>query len=128
MSISRRHFLAASAAAAIGPALRGQARAYTLDPIAAGKTLQDPAGRVVLSYLTSKPEGIPLAGNSVCCVHPFNTIGGEASTDIAPADHRDHRGLFFAWHDMMFARNGQVQKGDFWGWGQFAPTQDRVIR
>lgn len=128
MPISRRDFLAVSGAAALGTSLRGQARAYTLEPDPAGKTLKDPSGRVVLSYLTSKPEGVPLAGNSVCCIHPFNTLGGERATDIAPADHRDHRGIFFAWHDMTFAKGGQTQKGDFWGWGRFAPTDARVIK
>jgi len=71
---------------------------------------------------------VPLAGNSVCCIHPFNTPGGECATDIAPPDHRDHRGIFFAWHDMSFTRNGQTVKGDFWGWGAHAPIESRVIK
>jgi hypothetical protein len=145
MAISRRHFLAGSGAAALTTSLRAQASPFTLEAEAAGKTLKDPMGRVVLSYLTEKPAGVPLAGNSVCCIHPFNTLKGERATDIAPPDHRDHRGIFFAWHDMTFARRdganaqgaeraslgagvpGDV-KGDFWGWGQFAPTDGRVIR
>jgi hypothetical protein len=69
---------------------------YTFDPDPAGKTLKDPNGRVVLGYLTSKPAGVPLESNSACCVHPFNTLGGERATDIAPDDHRTHRGIFFA--------------------------------
>src|ERR1700730_11692855 len=128
MAISRRHFLAGSGAAALTTSLRAQASPFTLEAEAAGKTLKDPMGRVVLSYLTEKPAGVPLAGNSVCCIHPFNTIGGERATDIAPPDHRDHRGIYFAWHDMTFTRNGQPVKADFWGWGQFAPTDGRVIR
>lgn len=128
MSIDRRSFLALGGAALIGSSVGAQNRAYALETIPAGKTLKDADGKVVLSYLTSKPEGVPLAGNSVCCIHPFNTPGGEAATDIAPADHRDHRGIFIAWHDMSFTKNGQTVKGDFWGWGQFAPTADRVIK
>jgi hypothetical protein len=127
MAIDRRTFLVMSGAAALGTSLRGQARAYTLEPDAAGKTLKDPEGRVVLGYLVRKPEGIPLAGNSACCIHPFNTLGGECATDIAPPDHRDHRGIFFAWHDMTFKRGEETLRADFWGWGQFAPTADRVI-
>lgn len=126
--MNRRTFLELSGAALVGSSVRGQARAYTLEDIPAGKTLKDAEGNAVLSYLTTKPEGVPLAGNSVCCIHPFNTPGGEAATDIAPADHRDHRGIFFAWHDMSFTKSGQTVKGDFWGWGQFAPTADRVIK
>jgi hypothetical protein len=81
----------------------------------------------VLGYLTSKPAGVPLEGNSACCIHPFNTAGGECATDIAPPDHRDHRGIFFAWHDMSFTRGSETLRGDFWGWGQFAPIENRVI-
>ena len=36
-------------------------------------------------------------------------------------------GFFFAWHDMSFARGGETLRGDFWGWGQFAPIENRVI-
>ena len=128
MDLTRRTFLLLSGATAARASLKAQARAHTLEPNPAGKTLKDSDGRVVLSYLTSKPEGVPLAGNSVCCIHPFNTPGGECATDIAPPDHRDHRGIFFAWHDMTFTKNGQSQKADFWGWGQFAPTEGRVIK
>jgi len=87
--------------------------------------LKDGNGRIVLGYLTSKPEG--LTGNSACCIHPFNTPGGECATDIAPPDHRNHRGLFFAWHDMQFTRPDRTLRGDFWGWGQFAPAEGRTI-
>ena len=125
MSISRRGFLSMSTAAALGGSLRGQSRAYTLEADAFGKTLKDPNGRVVLGYLTSKPTG--LEGNSACCIHPFNTLGGERATDIAPPDHRNHRGMFFAWHDMTFSRKDETLRGDFWGWGEFAPIEGRVI-
>jgi hypothetical protein len=128
MALSRRVFLALGAAvAAVGASRREQSRGWTLEPDAAGKTLKDPEGRVVLGYLTSKPPGIPLEGNSACCIHPFNTVGGACATDIAPADHRDHRGIFFAWHDVSFTRGGETLRGDFWGWGQFAPVEGRVI-
>src|SRR2546425_11972280 len=127
MSISRRVFLGITSAAAFETSLRSQSRAYTLEPDAAGKTLKDPSGRSVLGYLTTKPANVPLEGNSACCIHPFNTLGGECATDIAPPDHRDHRGIFFAWHDMAFTRNGETLRGDFWGWGRFAPTEGRVI-
>jgi hypothetical protein len=127
MSISRRLFLAMSGATAIGASIRGQGRAYTLEPDAAGRTLKDPSGRVVLTYLTSKPKDVPLQSNSACCVHPLNTPGGERATDIAPDDHRTHRGLFLGWHDMTFKRGSETLRGDFWGWGKFAPTEGRVI-
>ncbi|MGH8640027.1 MAG: DUF6807 family protein [Burkholderiales bacterium] len=127
MPISRRLFLALGGAAAVRTSLGAQNRVYTLEPDAAGKTLKDPNGRVVLGYLTSKPKDVPLESNSACCVHPFNTPGGERATDIAPTDHRTHRGIFLAWHDMEFRRGGETLRGDFWGWGKFAPTEGRVI-
>jgi hypothetical protein len=127
MSVTRRTFLATGMAAlAVAPS-RSQTGIYTLEPSDAGHTLKAPEGRIVLSYLTRKPAGVPLAGNSACCIHPFNTPAGHAATDIAPADHRDHRGIFFAWHDVAFSRNGETLRGDFWGWGKFAPVEGRVI-
>jgi hypothetical protein len=68
-----------------------------------------------------------LAGNSACCIHPLNTRGGECVTDLAPPDHKDHRGLFFAWHNLEFKKNGESLKGDFWGWGRYAPVEGRII-
>jgi hypothetical protein len=127
MTISRRGFIAIGGAAALGTSLGAQPRAYTLDADTAGKTLRDSTGRIVLGYLATKPAGVPLEGNSACCIHPLNTLAGECATDIAPADHRDHRGIFFAWHDMAFSRGGETLRGDFWGWGKFAPRDGRAI-
>ena len=142
MPMTRRDFLAAGATGATVAAVASlstslnhrttpfavaaaQGRAYTLEPAPSGRTLKDANGRVVLTYLTSKPQG--LAGNSACCIHPFNTLGGERATDLAPDDHPNHRGMFFAWHDMEFRRNAETLRGDFWGWGKFAPAEGRVI-
>src|SRR4030095_3909645 len=125
MSVTRRAFLEIAGGAAAGVRLGSQNRVYTLEPGPNGKVLKDPAGRVVLAYLTSKPEG--LAGNSACCIHPLNTLGGERVTDLAPSDHKDHRGLFFAWHNVEFKKSGEGLQGDFWGWGRYAPVDDRVI-
>lgn len=131
MAMHRRLFLgltgALAGAAAFSTPLGAQRRRYALENMPAGKTLRDPAGRVVFSYLTRKPADVPLAGNSACCVHPFNTLDGERATDIAPPDHRDHRGIFFAWHDMEFSQPGETLRADFWGWGRFAPVEGRVI-
>jgi len=126
----RRDFIVLGSSALLGGVgldAGTQARTYSLESDAAGKILRDAAGRVVLGYLTSKPEDVPLAGNSACCIHPFNTLGGARATDVAPPDHRTHRGIFFAWHDMTFTRGAETLKGDFWGWGQFAPIDGRAI-
>ena len=130
--MKRRRFLhymsGATAVAALQPFTHAADRTYTFEDSQAGKTLKNTKGEIVLSYLTTKPDGVPLAGNSACCFHPINTLGGQRVTDIAPPDHRDHRGLFFAWEDMTFHREGGDVKADFWGWGRFAPTDGRVIQ
>jgi hypothetical protein len=123
MPISRRVFLGTAATAA----MRAQKNTYTLEPNPAGMTLKAPDGRTVCAYLTRKPDDVPLAGNSACCFHPLNTPSGERVTDIAPSDHRDHRGMFFAWQSMDFHRKDGVVRADFWGWGHFAPTEGRAI-
>ena len=129
--MDRRKFLeylrGAAGAAALTPFIHSASKTYTFEDQQAGKTLKNAKGETVLSYLIRKPDRVPLAGNSVCCFHPINTLAGERVTDIAPADHRDHRGLFFAWDDMTFHRKGGDVKADFWGWGRFAPTDARVI-
>ena len=122
--MDRRLFLTSLAAC---PVALAQGRDFTFEPSPAGKTLKGPNGRVLLSYLTEKPEGVPLAGNSVCCFHPLTTPTGETVTDIAPPDHRDHRGAFFAWGNMAFQRPAGEKTADFWGWGRYAPVGDRVI-
>ena len=123
------------------------ARTCRIDPTssnrcAAGKSLKAPDGRAVLTYLTSKPEGSNLRANSACCFHPVTTPSGERLTDLAPGDHVHHRGIFLAWHSIDFRRKADFSKmgptrpthgfdiarADFWGWGEFAPTDQRVIR
>ncbi len=119
-----------------------QNRSYELESVAAGKSLKAPGGRAVLTYLTSKPEGSNLRANSACCFHPVTTPSGERLTDLAPGDHVHHRGIFLAWHSIDFKRKADFSKmgptrpthgfdiarADFWGWGEFAPTDQRVIR
>ena len=108
-----------------------QPRVHASRPIAAGKTLKDPNGRVVLGYLTSKPAGVPLEGNSACCIHPFNTLGGERATDIAPPTIATTAGIFFAWHDMTFSAEGRDAARRLLGMGTVRAdrgTRDREPR
>jgi hypothetical protein len=118
-----------------------QAADYTLTPDPNGMTLKAPDGKPVFTYLTRKPENSNLAANSTCCFHPLNAPSGERVTDLAPGDHHHHRGVFLAWHSLEFrekadftafgplgpTRGFNINRGDFWGWGQFAPTAGRVI-
>lgn len=142
----RFHFKTNLAVALITLALTAQenpmnAAEYTLVPDDHGMTLKAPDGRAVFTYMTRKPEKTNLAANSTSCFHPVNTPSGERLTDLAPGDHHHHRGIFLAWHAMQFqwpadfsafgplgpAEGFNIERGDFWGWGQFAPTEGRVI-
>lgn len=96
---------------------------FTLTPDEHGMVLKTPDGRVVFGYMTKRPADTKLTANSVCCLFPVNTPKGERAVDFAPDDHPHHRGVFLAWH----STKGQ-QKADFWGWGEWAPTEGRVIR
>ncbi len=97
---------------------------FTLTPDAHGKILRAPDGRVVFRYMTKKPIETNLTANSVCCLYPLYTPKGTRAVDFAPGDHRHHRGVFLAWHATKVGEQG----ADFWGWGEFAPTEGRVIK
>ena len=105
------------------PAAENNHAAFTLVPDEYGMVLKTPDGRTVFRYMTKRPAPTELTANSVCCLFPVNTPSGERMVDFAPSDHRHHRGVFMTWHTM----HGK-QAADFWGWGQFAPTKDRVIQ
>ena len=80
---------------------------------------------VVLKHVTyqlKKPAGSNLPVESACYFHPFTTPSGAVVTDVAPGDHKHHRGIFLAWFDMKGRKDA-----DFWGWGMYAPVKDRVI-
>jgi len=105
-----------------GAAAEGEKR-FTLVPDEHGMVLKTPDGRTVFRYMTKKPAQTKLTANSVCCLFPLKTPSGEDVVEFAPPDHPHHRGVFLTWHAMEGAK-----AADFWGWGQFAPTKDRVIR
>ncbi|MHC4640253.1 MAG: family 16 glycoside hydrolase [Planctomycetota bacterium] len=101
-------------------------QAFTLvqDPL--GKTLKAPDGSTVFRYMTQKPAETKLTANSVCCLYPLNTPSGERVVDFAPSDHPHHRGVFLAWHSITATKADK--KADFWGWGEWAPTEGRRIK
>jgi hypothetical protein len=119
----------------------GASGAYTFIPVTYGMQLKTPDGRVVFEYMTKKPEDVGLTSPSVACFHPVNTPSGERITALAPNDHPHHRGMYLAWHDAEFrqpinppgtptasAFGWNITKADFWGWGQYAPRDGRVIQ
>ncbi len=117
----------AALAAALGnPAAAAETAGgkYTLAPDEHGMVLKTPDGQTVFRYMTKKPAETNLSANSVCCLYPVFTPSGVRAVDFAPGDHRHHRGVFLAWH----ATTCGGKRADFWGWGSFAPTENRVIR
>ena len=86
--------------------------------------LRTAAGKPVLRYVHDKlPSGEPPPSvPGTCFTHPVYTPAGEIVTDLAPADHPHHRGVFCAWIEV----DGE-QRGDWWGWGAKAPKEDRII-
>jgi hypothetical protein len=125
-----------------GASAGGSQGTFALAPDPYGVILKAPDGGTVFRYMTRKPAVTNLAANSVCCFHPVNTPSGERVTDLAPGDHHHHRGVFLAWHSTEFweeadfsrlgptapPRGWNIRRGDFWGWGQFAPTDGVVIQ
>jgi hypothetical protein len=80
------------------------------------------AGKDVLRYQLKKPADSKLVVESACYFHPLTTPSGQVVTDVAPADHKHHRGIFLAWFELKGKKDA-----DFWGWGQYAPIKDRII-
>jgi hypothetical protein len=92
--------------------------------------------------MTKKPDNIGLTSPSAACFHPVNTPSGERVTSLAPDDHPHHRGMYIAWHDAEFRQpldltrrtptsplyGWSITKVDFWGWGQYAPRDGRLIQ
>jgi hypothetical protein len=105
-----------------GVAAEGE-KAFTLTPDEYGIVLKTPDGRTVFRYMTKKPADSKLTANSVCCLFPVKTPSGEDVVEFAPVDHPHHRGVFLTWHAMQGKK-----PADFWGWGEWAPTKDRVIQ
>jgi hypothetical protein len=67
-------------------------------------------------------ERTKAVGQSACYFHPLTTPKGMVLTEVAPADHPHHRGIFLGWVEMHGKKDA-----DFWGWGQPAPIKDRRV-
>ena len=77
--------------------------------------------REVLRYQTEPDPKLSMKTGGY--IHPLSTPSGIVLTDVAPSDHKHHRGVFLAWVEMHGAKDA-----DFWGWGQYAPRDGRVIQ
>ena len=84
--------------------------------------LLSPGGDGSAKYQLHKPADVKLPVDSGGYFHPLTTPAGVVVTDVAPADHPHHRGVFLAWVEMHGKKDA-----DFWGWGEHAPIKDRRI-
>jgi hypothetical protein len=84
--------------------------------------VRNASGGEILQYRLQRPADSKLSVESACYFHPVKTPEGVVVTEVGPADHPHHRGIFLAWVEM----HGKVD-ADFWGWGEHAPTKDRTI-
>ncbi|MCC6231407.1 MAG: PmoA family protein [Verrucomicrobiales bacterium] len=128
---NRRAFLAAAACVALAPAVTASraaaAQASRKPPeFAFAKTpeaLQLNFGqKPVARYQIQKPTTGGSPAESACYFHPVATPAGTVVTEVGPEDHPHHRGIFLGFVEVKGAA-----KGDFWGWGEPAPTAGRRI-
>lgn len=76
----------------------------------------------VLRYQIGQPDGVRAQVPGACYTHPLHSPAGDTLTDVGPADHPHHRGVFCAWVHV----EGETE-GDWWGWGALAPAIGRAI-
>lgn len=98
---------------------------FTAEKRANAVEVRAPDGGVIARYVTGPlPAGETAPSvESFGYFHPLRTPAGEVVTDLGPADHRHHRGVFLAWVQM----EGAFPAADFWGWGAKAPKEGRRI-
>lgn len=96
---------------------------FSIENAPSGVQVRNRAGHLIVHYQPTPPAGSGLSVASGCFFHPVSTPSGVVLTDLAPSDHKHHRGIFLAWVEMRGTRNA-----DFWGWGEPAPKEGRVIR
>ncbi|MBI5772177.1 MAG: PmoA family protein [Verrucomicrobia bacterium] len=85
----------------------------------AGDTLKFTAadGKPVFSYQMNPgpvPDGVPPVFRHGAYLHPVFSPGGKLVTGDHPADHRWHRGIWFAWTKTEF----EGRHPDFWNQGK----------
>jgi hypothetical protein len=125
MRLDRRDLLtAACALAAPGSASEEPAPGFDVRRTDLAVTVAAPGARPLFRYVRAR---LP-AGETVPAVegggyiHPIHTPSGDVVTDLAPADHPHHRGVFCGWVQV----EGEAA-GDWWGWGALAPKVGRRV-
>jgi hypothetical protein len=86
------------------------------------RVLLNGPGGLILKYHRQPPTNVDTVTTGGF-FHPVKTPAGTTVTALAPDDHPYHRGIFLGWFEM----HGETVSGDYWGWGQHAPTEGRRI-
>jgi hypothetical protein len=95
---------------------------YQFEQTADAVSFKSQDGETVLRYQLKGGAEKKLSVESGCYFHPFATPAGVTVTEVAPDDHPHHRGIFLAFVEMHGGKDA-----DFWGWGEHAPKDGRVI-
>lgn len=86
-----------------------------------GLSLRDGA-RLVLFY-QRQPKALEGRYARSNYVHPLMSLDGDVLTEDFPEDHRHHRGIFWAWHQLWA---GEERLGDGWALEDFATDVVRL--
>src|SRR5688500_14539078 len=128
---TRRQFLLAAAAT---PLLAARARsqdkpapAYSLNQDDTTLAIQSPAAKPIVTYHLKQHAAVNQHVDSGRCIPPLPTPARRVVTNLPPADHPHHRGVFLAFVETHTSINGKRIDADFWGWGEPAPVKGRRI-
>lgn len=107
-------FVLVLVAAPSAPIVAQQAPSFEFTETEQGVLLSE-AGKKVLFYQRA-PKSIEGKFTRSHYLHPLYGLDGEVLTEDFPADHRHHRGIFWAWHQVWV---GVVRAGDPWACRDF---------
>ena len=83
---------------------------YSVEKVEGAVIVTAPDGKEALRYQLAYLPKTRLSVPYACYIHPLRTPAGTIITEVAPGDHRHHRGIFLA-----FVETHGKKAADFWG-------------
>lgn len=83
----------------------------SLQAIESGEGVEIRDGRQPILFFRTSPRSLNGAFTRASYVHPLYDLDGRVLTEDFPEDHKHHRGIFWAWHQLLV---GDVHAGDPW--------------
>jgi hypothetical protein len=80
-------------------------------------------GKLPILFYQAAPKSLDGEFERAGYVHPLYDLDGNVISEDFPADHRHHRGIFWAWHQLYV---GDTQIGDPWTCRNFLSRVDNV--